>query len=84
MKFFNLCALSALLLTSSVFAAKEPAKLEQQETASIAWMTDYEAAKVRAKAESKPLFLFFSGFYFLFKSLSSERIIHKSSRCIYC
>lgn len=64
MKFYTvLSALIALFgaSTATVSAADTVPTADTSAVSEINWMTDFEAAKLQAKAQNKPIFLFFTG-----------------------
>ena len=59
MKLYTLlCALTAMFGTIQAHADSTPST---EAVSTINWMTDYQAAQAKAKAESKPMFLYFTG-----------------------
>ncbi len=62
MKFYTvLCALTAILGVTTIDSANATSPSANTASSQITWMTDFDAAKALAKAQSKPMFVFFTG-----------------------
>ena len=62
MKFYTvICALTAILGVCTMDAANANPPSNNAAVSEITWMTDFDAAKSLAKAQSKPMFVFFTG-----------------------
>lgn len=54
-------SLFAMLASTTLASAQTLATTPHEATTEIKWLTDFDQAKNRAKKESKPLFLYFTG-----------------------
>lgn len=62
MKLYTLfLALTALCRATTLSADTQAPTQEVAAVSEIQWMTDFQAAKAKAKAESKPIFVYFTG-----------------------